>query len=255
MLSWLIRVCEVKGRRMIRKDGFGCIGQHSVDDRNYLDFGDSAAKTGIMALCGDKASQDIVHLFVTADGLGTRYPFNQGGNLHPDNPNNFTRDQLIQLTAGLWASDRSNTAKKLLLTHLKRGFLCQNSHDLEGNLKPWWGGRDVLTPSHIGHLIMCSKAYILYPFLLFCLPWLLLDIIWNAKFTDKEEEQNQIFCMVSVAGRFWLWLYMRLNVFDFITSQHNYWCTWRDQSEIYFAIMEYARLRLVGSSLKNELPD
>jgi len=210
---------------MLVRDSEGIICQHSPYDPYYCDGGDSAARTGILAACGSDYDRIQAQSFVI-EGLGVRHPTQVPYN----NPNSFTRDQLIQLTAGLEVKQ----ARALLISHAKRGFICQNSHETEGAKKAWYK-RDILTPSHIGHLILKSKTYLAYPFLLISMPWLLLDILWSTKVAPMKE-QNQIICMLLSYPSIFLALYRKLHP-CLEASLQDYWGGWRDQVEIKKAIL------------------
>jgi hypothetical protein len=120
--------------------------------------------------------------------------------------------------------------KHILKSYAKRFFLGQNTHDQEGNLKPWYRGRDLFHPGHIGFMIQASKSYLLYPFLPLCWGFLLLEILIHTMITPQRES-NQLICMLSVSGKFFLKLFCALSP-DWQTPLAEYWSGWRDQAEI-----------------------
>ena len=217
---------------MIKRDSSNIIVQHSPDP-SYSDGGDSSNRTALMAFIGSITDQKLIHLFVKG-GLGCRHPSQPPYN----DPRSWTRDQLIPTIAALHGTSQ---AQDLFWGHFKRGFFCQNSHTIDLAPKPWYQ-RDILSPSHIGHLIMSAQIYPLYPLLLISWPWLVLDLLWSTK-VKPFEEQNQIICMLGTAGVQWLKAYVWLHP-DYKKATRDYWGGWRDQVEIGEAIIKYIEERM-----------
>lgn len=203
------------------RDHLTIIVQHSKSDPTYLDGGDSARVAGLMAMTGSEIDKNNLSKFVLLEGLGVRHPAQQFHN----NPNNFTRDQLLCLMAGM--SLPSNRA--LFKSHAKRLFFCQNSHDQDDNKKPWWS-RDILHPGNIGYMIQAAKIVWLYPLLPICWIFLFLDIVFGV-FIKPWRESNQLIAMLTISGTFWLKLYCKLHP-DWKKPIEEYWSGWRDQKEI-----------------------
>lgn len=206
---------------MVVRDSNLIIVQHRIDDPDYMDGGDSIHRTGIMALCGSEVDCDLLPIF-QKDGMIFRHPFQK----HWDNPNNATRDQLIPYMAGLWATHRPKTARLIMNKHKARGWRAQNTHEYEGAKKPWYRGADIMLPDVRNHLRLCSGlkgSAIGYLFLN-------LSIIWSAKIKPFDE-QNNIACMVIVAGEKYLNRYKKLHP-NYKKAIREYWGNWRDQVEI-----------------------
>ena len=143
----------------IVRDSNGIVVQHDPNDPNYMDGGDSARVTGLLSLVGNDKDRLLCSFFVNSNNLGVRHPWQSRNN--NDNPNNFTRDQLICLMAGLNKSALGLVAAKdLFYSHAKRLFFCQNTHDQQGNKKPWYKSRDPLHPGHIGLMIQAAQIYL-----------------------------------------------------------------------------------------------
>jgi hypothetical protein len=226
---------------MIKRDFFSIICQHDPANPEYLDGGDSARATGMMAMAGSTGDQAFLEQFEVKDGYLCRHPYQDllkdetGKVIRGDfsNPNNFTRDQLVQFFGGLNKATQQNTlglraialARRVFWAHARRLFFCQNSHDLEGNQKVWWKSRDPLPPSNIGQMILTAKLWPLYIFLPFTTLWLLIDIFFSAKFAQLEEN-NQIIALCDVYGVWALKLYCYLNP------------KWREGLIIYWGIDE-----------------
>jgi hypothetical protein len=201
-----------------------------------MDGGDSARTEGILAMVGNKDDYKYILNFVSPSGDCVRHPFQDENN--NNNPNNFTRDQLLCLMAGLSKSPIGILLnKQILRAYAKRYFRGQNTHDQEGNLKPWYKGRDLFHPGHIGFMIQASKSYVLYPFLPICWAFLLIEILIHTVFTP-ERESNQLISMLDVSGKFFLKLFVLLNPHWQIHIV-EYWSGWRDQAEIGELIIQY----------------
>lgn len=210
---------------MIKRDQHGIICQHNPADATYMDGGDSSHRTGIMATCGSEQDQALIWSFINLEGEGCRHPHQR----YYCDPRSWTRDQLIPTMAALRAGNYMIDAKKVFMSHLKRGFLCQNKLNIHLEPKAWYD-RDILSPSHIGHLILCAKVYPLYPFLIFSWMWMLLDLIWTTKVTPTKES-NQPIMMFLTAGKLWIKAFNWLQP-DWRDTVRAYWGGWRDQSEI-----------------------
>lgn len=191
---------------MIKRDKYDIICQHSPYNDLYMDAGDSARATGMMSMTGSEIDKSLLKLFEISPGIFCRHPYA----VLYKNPNNFTRDQLVQFIAGADKANLSDLSKRVFWTHAKRGFFCQNSHDLNGNKKPWYKSRDPLMLSHVGQLIISARIYFLYPLLVFCGIWLLLDIIFSS-LQDVNTENNQIIALCSVYNKWFLKLYCFLD--------------------------------------------
>ena len=118
-----------------------------LDDSGYplsqgLDGGDSAVRAGILVMTNPETPLSLIPY--ENKGLLTRHPEQFPWN----NPNNFTRDQLIPMLAGLYA--RSQTGyflseyyqaliKRVFKTHAKRLFFSQSiERDKPGSTKRLW---------------------------------------------------------------------------------------------------------------------
>jgi hypothetical protein len=218
------------------------IVQHDRTKPDYADGGDSAARSGIMAMAGSQVDRLVLGLFEQESGVLVRHPKQTPYN----DPRSFTRDQLLQYIAGftqpyLRGVMSTTIPRRVFWSRLKAGFLCQNTNDLFLNPQPWYK-RDILTPSHIGHLIQAAKLYYLYPFLIISYTWLLLDILWSTM-VKPYDESNQIVAMCSVAGTWALKLYCGLHP-DWKRPLIGYWSGWRDQEEIGKAIIIYIQGRI-----------
>lgn len=210
------------------------------------DGGDSAVRAGL--LCTFKYNHNVDLFKYTQRGYCFRHP-----NQYPwSNKNNFSRDQLIPLSAGLWKQGFKYSLRDVFLEHLKRGFFCQNiERDVSGSTKyPWphsfvndkgeketrlFDFADILLPDHILHLILCAKLYPLYIFGLIGYPWLVLSILIHSQSSHKEH--NQIICQCKVAGKPFI------KLFKYVTPN------WKEDLREYWGSrneMEYADLIIAG---------
>jgi hypothetical protein len=107
------------------------------DEKGYLgcpqesgkvDGGDTSVREGLVAIY--QRPNKILDL-VSSDGICVRNPWQEPWN----NPNNFTKDQLKLLVAGLFAIGRKDLCLKIYEAHKTRGY-CQNSErDWPGSVK------------------------------------------------------------------------------------------------------------------------
>lgn len=194
---------------MIHRDKMGYICQHNIFKMSEpIDGGDTASRTGIMALCGSKIDQELMTSFIHEDGL-VRHPFQKKWN----DPRETSRDQLVCYAAGLSEVSR---------------YFC----GLLQNYYKFFINKDILMPDVRSHLRRCAG---MKPTMLGNL-FLLLGILWSTKIRPNEE-QNQIICMVIVAGPFYRDLYMRWHL-TWRENVREYWCGWRDQPEIAEALIK-----------------
>lgn len=212
---------------MIVRDQYGIIIQHNergTVDPSYMDGGDSARSTGIMALCENY--EDRVHLqlffkFETCDPV--RHPYQKPYN----DPKEMSRDQLICLSAGCYEPTSTVASRSLAKWYDSR--------------KSWFLNNDLLSPSHWFHIYCCCHVdrnadlrTILFRYI--SAVFLLADILWSTKIKPNAE-QNQIQCMVIVRGKWWLNLYCKLHP-DWKKSVRDYFDSWRDQHEIGEALIK-----------------
>lgn len=199
---------------MIHRDKYGIICQHDIyclivpEEFRPLDGGDSANRTGIMAMCGSKQDRELIFKFIVSGGF-CRHPY------QPQwaDPKKSSRDQLVAYAAGLGTF--SKYFAEMLVDKYK-----------------WHINKDILLPDVRGHLRRCAGKKTTWLQDLF----LTLSILWSTKITPKEE-QNQIICMVIMAGGKFKKLYIRLHP-DIRGNLTEYWNGWRDQPEIGDALYE-----------------
>lgn len=231
---------------MIVYDEHGIVCQHDRHNpTGYLCGGDSARGVGMLALVGDTQSKEVIHKFVTEEGLGVRHPYQsfiKDIQLNNDDPRSFTRDQLLCLMAGLHKINRIDLNRKLFYSHASRLFLCQNTHDQYGNEKPWYKGRDPLLFHHIGFMVLASKLWYLYWILPAAWLLMLIEIMVNV-YVTPDREQNQLLAMLDVYGSPWLRLYTEWHP-DWKRTTNEYWGGWRDQKEIGIKVIDYVLSRL-----------
>jgi len=237
----------------IIRDKHNIIVQHRPNDPAYLEGGDSARVTGIMALCGSNMDKALLPVFVIyPEGYGVRHPFQQlikdeSGQtiqLNNNDPGSFTRDQALCLMAGLWSAPEynENFTNLFFWSHAKRLFFGQNTLDQEGNKKPWYKSRDPMHPGQIGFMIQAARIKWLYPILPICWLFTILEILVNVYITPNRES-NQLLCTLVVTGKWALKLYTKLHP-NWKMPIIEYWSGWRDQKEIGDLFINYILTRM-----------
>ncbi len=221
---------------------------------------DSAMRTGVQVTFSVFEPEYHRKIFDYVDpktGICVRCPISIYLKDPSNNPKNFTRDQMMCLVAGLASTNNLGIwlNRKVLKATAKRFFFAQNKErDLPGSKKyPWkhtfhedsdrnkplvtknFDWADPLLPSHISHLISCSKLYWAYPFHIVGWSMLVLQIIFNSR--KIYAEQNQLQCMVKIAGPPFVWLYKLCSP------------KWKEQTTLYWNVRcesEYAALIIKG---------
>ncbi len=221
---------------MIKRDQHGIICQHSergTYDPSYMDGGDSASRTGIMALCGSEIDQSLLELFFKgAACLPVRHPYQK----EYMDFSLFSRDQLMCLAAGCFDDYKVSFAR----TKLQR-FLSVWT--------PPFLNKDIIMPQHLYHLHCCAyvdrykdiKTILLG---LVSSIFILVDILWNTLCVPWSE-QNQLQCILIATHPKWLKLYCKLHP-DWRKAVRDYWDSWRDQAEIGEALILKIEKVLVG---------
>ncbi len=193
---------------MIKRDKHGIICQHDPNVLGYMDGGDSASRTGLLALCGSAIDAGLLAEFYDLNAGLVRHPYQEQW----DDVTKTSRDQLV-----MWASGRS---KAVVAAQQRYNFFVN---------------KDFLAPDVRGHLRRCAG---LKPTLL-QQGWLTLSIWWQSRRPD--EECNQLLSMCIVAGPGPLRLFNRL-VPNWRQNVMEYWggYPFRDQKEIGKLLIERA---------------
>lgn len=210
-------------------------------DNGATDYMDSARLAGLMSVFQQPNTPDLKNYmrfnYLNNQYVGVRHPFegDKLGEMPSNNPNNFTRDQLVCLAAGMYFQKHSTFVLILLEEAKKRGWRAQNTEaDYPGTTKKFPNGPDWLSPSVRNHLRRCALQKPTW----FGNLWLKMDIIFNGLFSSVDSEQNQLMCMCLVAGRGYVDMYKRWNKkWDLQTE--IYWKGWRNEPELAQAIINY----------------
>jgi hypothetical protein len=198
-------------------------------DSGATDFADSARLAGLMVVFGHPGMDPaLIAEYVINGNQGTRFPYEDPtGNKSSNNPKSFTRDQLMCLSAGLAKAGRQDICLKLLEAAKTRNCRAQNTEaDVPGSTKKFPDGADLLTPSHMNQLRICSgaKPTITGKALL------ILDICFNGLFTPMSEP-NQLICMCVMAGPKYVKLLRKMNK-RLDAAIREYWSGWRGEPEL-----------------------
>lgn len=221
-------------------------------DNASKDGGDSANRAGLLAIAGDEQllfvtrGQELLNLYHKG-GICVRHPSQVPWN----NPKNFTRDQLLPLTAGLYAQRRYSEVRDIFWAHAKRFFFCQNSErDVVGSTKyPWphsfindkgvketrmFDFADPLWPNDIWHLIKAGRMWYLYWFAIIGIPCFLFALGSHCEFY-KGDDEGQMIAACYIQGPWALRMY-RTHRKGWISKLESYWNGWRNQPEISSAL-------------------
>lgn len=198
---------------MLARDVYGIIGQHDIYDLSTRpDGGDSARSTAMMAISGSQQDRQLIKIW----GPLVRNPFQttiskDNGKAYND-PTGMSRDQV----ACLWAAN-------VIIG-------CIPNKTFEGNFV----NQDLLDPSYQwlrakaeGRETGIHKTL--------GTPFLIAGILWQCTI-KPDHEVNQMLCMTLALGEKYTALLIQLHP-DFTGNLKDYWCGWRDQKEIFDAII------------------
>jgi hypothetical protein len=200
-------------------------------DNGATDYMDSARLAGLIELFGS----DHVDLmkYVKYNEQGVLVAIRHPQEVPSNNWKNFTRDQLMCLVAGLKKQGHEGTVRKLYYAAMNRDYHAQNiEDDYDGTLKRFPNGADLLTPSHMNHLRICSgeKSTLLGRV------WLMIDILFNGYISPKSEP-NQLICMCVSAGDWYIRLWKKVNPY-WKGAIIDYWYGWRGEKELAMRMIE-----------------
>lgn len=204
-------------------------GDQIVVSTSGGDGGDSAHRTGFLAFCGSRPDADLLPMFEKEPGRAVRHP-KQGPPAFNDrwwnDPDNFTRDQLVAYAAGCWRAGKTDIVRRLLTKVIERGFRAQNIHKDAPNV-PSPDGPDIIAPHVLMYLCVCAG-----------LPFAHMDPLGQAvlqldiEFTQTQPidyEINQLVLQAIVCGRldhFVLWVPNYKERLDY------YWAVRRPMSQV-----------------------
>lgn len=228
---------------MIKRDVHNLIVQHLPDYPLYLDGGDTASRTGLMAMCGSIIDRENMPKLITTEKNQTpkliRHPF-QTSNGHPNDsdmfrdwtdPRETSRDQLIAFTAGYPKS--FNYRIKLFRDEL-RVFWALYSHGSK-----WFINKDILLPHYRLTIFRAISAKPPLFLIIFGYPMMIMHLLFSA-LGKPNAEQNQTIAMLSHWPDWMLKAFCKLHG-NIAENMFNYWAGYpfRDQYEIGFEICSY----------------
>lgn len=204
------------------------------------DGGDSAMRAGISSAFGVEFLSKP-WAYVNDQGICVRHPVQKPW----DNPNNFSRDQLICLVFGLKREGRLTSLNAIFWSHAKRLFFCQNidrdrrfsrkhpyPHSYEENgkiVRKLFDYRDPLLPHDVWYLIKCAEIKWLYPFAVIGIPSFIIALFIHTR--SKWNEDNQIICQCFANGSWAVKLFKWLKP-NWKNSVAHYWLS---RNEPYFS--------------------
>ena len=193
----------------IIRDKHAIVIQHSKGEiafsgeSKYQDGGDSAARTGILALSMG-LDQENLKKFLFQNGL-VRHPFQ----FDWKDPKKTSRDQVGQACVSDCEASREIAA-----------FYCDKV----------FINKDICMPDFRMSLYRRAKKKPTLFVALTWLPFMWLSLLWNTKIKPLEE-MNQFMCQCYRLGGYWTSLFLHLHP-DVEKSLRDYWGGWRDQIEI-----------------------
>lgn len=179
-------------------------------DNGATDWMDSPRLAAILALCKSEKAINMEIYILKSCFCPIRCP-----GMH-EVLWDFSRDQLVPFLAGLKVQNNIEWTRYLYARARENYFRAANGDIL-------WA------PSVINHIRICAG---LRPFLIGKV-WLMLDMLYQsiASRYMKHVEPNQLICMCVTAGPAYVKLYKKI-VRDWKYLVVNYWCGWRNESEV-----------------------
>lgn len=216
----------------IARDSNGIICQ--VQEDGTLDGGDSACRTGIMAMCGSEQDIDNLRKFVKPKSWNDESKYlicrNPGGfsNSEQDetDPANTSRDQAVAFF-GL-KSTRTTYYAAAAVDYSEGWFI--NKDFLDPSIRLYL--RTTYYPIETSPLWMRVFGY----------AFLFAALIFNTKI-KPHEEMNQFVCVCNRFGPWWL---KKLRDWhpDLYGNIREYWGGWRQQEEIGEALISHIEKRI-----------
>ena len=230
---------------MLKRDEHGIIVQHNPDYPTYADGGDSAARTGIMAMCGSTEDQSLLALFSTDDWGLVRHPFQPQWN----DKTLTSRDQLTQWAAGVGELRKLEYFRSLddhqiiLIEEPELENMIGAALTVNYFSNRWFINKDFLMVDVKLMYRLATKTSVPFWLSLFGYPWTFISLLWTC-FIMPSNESNQMIAMLSVHNDWWM---KKLRAWhpDLKKSIYDYWATqpFRDQKEIADALWAYVESR------------
>ena len=209
---------------MISRDAIGL--PIRIREDNTVDFTDSAFLCGMLSLFGSSSDKALLAKYTKSSQL-IRHPTGDQLDQSVIDPISTSRDALIA-----WSSTKVDD-EQVNLTRLNYA-------------RKWFVNKDILLPHLKLYLYRQSGHkvdwYNLWLYLV-AYKFLLLDILWfclvsRFQTPEKQHEINQMLSLANSYGRFWLKLFFLLHKSP-DENMKDYFCTWRNQSEIYDMYLEW----------------
>jgi len=227
------------------------------------DGGDSCHFMGLYVQATKDMSYPVLH-YLDENYQGRRHPTQVPWN----NPDNFSRDQLMCLVGALNTTGRHKSAKRLLLGYLKRGlffggnwernypgtrkypflhYYYKGSKRSDGSvdtrtsvitnkldpderiIKSWYDGRDILMPERVGAMIVTARFYPLY--------WMLpisylfaFILILRKRYEVEDDDQGAYVSTMNVLGLLPL---VKKTDPNYLAKFEKYFTGWRNMRDLY----------------------
>jgi hypothetical protein len=193
-------------------------------DSGASDAMDSARLAGVMSTFDYPGfNKKLCLKYIIPSGrslVAVRHPTEVPAN----NPDRFSRDQLMCLISGLYFAGLENIVRVLYVNCVLAKHRAQNHIEDNGSEKKW--GADLLDSAAMDNLRRCSKIQSTA----LGRANLVIDILY-ASFIDPKTETNQLLCMCKVAGPKWV-RFFRFCHRSLKKNIRTYWSEWRGEKDL-----------------------
>lgn len=202
----------------MKRDQFGILVQTDENDPSYMDGGDSAFATGLMAMTGSWVDIGLMRKFIDDKYRLVRHP------MQPPkwtDANETSRDQTIAFYAGL-------PLLKMLPDHGGDYYIVRKACLIQAG--KWFCNKDLLMPDVRLYLYKVADAKVPPLIALFGYPLAFLSLLWNC-FVKPDHEQNQAIAINSNLGEWWIKKHLQWHP-DLKKNVTDYYSGWRMKKEM-----------------------
>jgi len=192
-----------------------------IREDNTIDYTDSAFLCGILSLFGSEMDRDKLYNYIHSSNALVRHPLGDANDQTSTHPQDTSRDALVAWSSTKTDNPSVNAAR---LSYARK----------------WFINKDILLPHVRVYLYKQAQAKVdwynlwMYPLAYIIVP---LDILYTAAIArtqtvKAQHELNQSLCLANSYGKFFLKMLLKLHPTP-DENMKDYFCSWRNQSEIY----------------------